>query len=205
MVNAAEIRIQAEPSPQGDSCRFMLDRPLYDGIVASFLTKESAAGSPLAELLFALPGVTRVVLTPSMVTVHRSCDTPGEDWRPLAKQVGQTIRDHAASGKPAVSDKVKGDPAVDAKVKGRVQEILDREVNPAVAAHGGVIRLLDVKNYHVYVQLGGGCQGCGMADVTLKQGIESLLKERIPEIVGVVDQTDHAGGSNPYYRPGKGG
>jgi Fe/S biogenesis protein NfuA len=118
--------------------------------------------------------------------------------------VGKAIREHAASGKPAVSDRVKGNPEEDARVKARVQEVLDREINPAVGMHGGFIRLLDVKNHHVYVQLGGGCQGCGMADVTLKQGIETLLKERIPEIVGVVDQTDHAGGANPYYRPGKG-
>lgn len=85
-----------------------------------------------------------------------------------------------------------------------VQRILDEEINPAVGAHGGFVTLLDVKDDVVYVQLGGGCQGCGMVDVTLKQGIEVRIKEVIPEIREVVDQTDHAGGSNPYYQPAKG-
>ena len=86
-----------------------------------------------------------------------------------------------------------------------VQRLLDEEINPAVAAHGGFVALLDVREQRAYIQLGGGCQGCGMADVTLKQGIEVRIRERIPEIVEVVDTTDHAGGSNPYYRPSKGG
>lgn len=85
-----------------------------------------------------------------------------------------------------------------------VQRILDEEINPAVAAHGGFVTLLEVKDNVVYVQLGGGCQGCGMVDVTLRQGIEVRIKEVLPEIREVVDQTDHAGGSNPYYQPAKG-
>ena len=86
-----------------------------------------------------------------------------------------------------------------------IQKLLDEEINPAVAAHGGFVALLDVRDQRAYIQLGGGCQGCGMADVTLKQGIEVRIRERLPEIVEVVDTTDHAGGSNPYYRPSKGG
>jgi Fe/S biogenesis protein NfuA len=85
-----------------------------------------------------------------------------------------------------------------------VQRILDEEINPAVGMHGGFVTLLDVKDDIVYIQLGGGCQGCGMVDVTLKQGIEVRIKEALPEIREVVDQTDHAGGSNPYYQPAKG-
>jgi Fe/S biogenesis protein NfuA len=85
-----------------------------------------------------------------------------------------------------------------------VQQVLDREINPAIAAHGGWVTLLDVKDDVVYVQLGGGCQGCGMVDVTLKQGIEVRIREAVPRIREVVDTTDHAGGTNPYYRPAKG-
>ena len=89
----------------------------------------------------------------------------------------------------------------DLKIK--VQEILDDMINPAIAGHGGFIRLLDVRDNHVFVMMGGGCQGCGMADVTLKSGIETMLKEEIPQIQGVIDQTDHAEGRNPYYQPSK--
>lgn len=86
-----------------------------------------------------------------------------------------------------------------------IQKVFDDEINPQVASHGGWVSLLEVKDDVAYIQLGGGCQGCGMVDVTLKQGIEVVLKERVPQIREIVDTTDHAGGNNPYYRPSKGG
>jgi Fe/S biogenesis protein NfuA len=86
-----------------------------------------------------------------------------------------------------------------------VQEVIDSKINPGVAMHGGYITLLDVKEDVAYVALGGGCQGCGMANVTLKQGIEVIIREAVPEIRQVIDTTDHAGGTNPYYQPSKGG
>jgi Fe/S biogenesis protein NfuA len=86
----------------------------------------------------------------------------------------------------------------------RVQELIDERINPGVGAHGGHVELLDIKDNAVYVRLGGGCQGCGMVDVTLRQGIEALIREEIPEIQQVIDTTDHASGQNPYYQPAKG-
>ena len=86
-----------------------------------------------------------------------------------------------------------------------VQDAIDTQINPGVASHGGHVALLDVKDDIAYIALGGGCQGCGMADVTLKQGIEVLLKEAVPEIHQVIDTTDHAAGKNPFYQPSKGG
>ena len=84
-----------------------------------------------------------------------------------------------------------------------IYDLLDDSVNPAVAAHGGHIALVDVKDDTAYIRLEGGCQGCGMADVTLKQGVETSIKQAVPSIVAVLDTTDHAGGENPYYQPGK--
>ena len=84
-----------------------------------------------------------------------------------------------------------------------IQRIFDEQVNPQIAAHGGVISLLDYQDGIVYIEMGGGCAGCGMADVTLKQGVEVALKEAIPEIKEIVDTTDHAAGTNPYYEPSK--
>ncbi len=86
-----------------------------------------------------------------------------------------------------------------------VQALLEEEVNPAIAAHGGHIALIDLRDHAVYIRLEGGCQGCGMADVTLKQGVEVAIKRAVPTITAVLDTTDHAGGANPYYDPGKGG
>lgn len=85
-----------------------------------------------------------------------------------------------------------------------IQELLDSRINPSVRMHGGHVTLIDVKDNLVYVRLGGGCQGCGMVDVTLRQGIEALIKQQFPQIEAVVDTTDHRGGANPYYQPAKG-
>jgi Fe-S cluster biogenesis protein NfuA len=85
----------------------------------------------------------------------------------------------------------------------KIQRIIDEKINPAVASHGGYITLIDVKEHQVFVELGGGCQGCGMANVTLKQGIEVAIKEDMPHITEVLDVTDHGGGDNPYYKPSK--
>src|SRR5207249_435890 len=89
------------------------------------------------------------------------------------------------------------------ELKTKVQELIDTMINPAVAGHGGYVELIDVQDNRVYLQMGGGCQGCGAADVTLKAGIERLIKEELPEVVEVLDTTDHAAGANPYYTPGK--
>ena len=86
-----------------------------------------------------------------------------------------------------------------------IRDLLSTQINPSVAEHGGHIALIDVKPDTVYIRLEGGCQGCGMADVTLKNGIETAIKQAVPAIIAVLDVTDHADGNNPYYAPGKGG
>jgi Fe/S biogenesis protein NfuA len=85
----------------------------------------------------------------------------------------------------------------------KVQKVIDAKINPGVASHGGFVELMDVQGDKAFVRLGGGCQGCGMVNVTLKQGIEVMIREEIPEITQVIDTTDHAGGNNPYYQPSK--
>ena len=84
-----------------------------------------------------------------------------------------------------------------------VQQVLEDDINPAVASHGGNISLVAVEDETAYLRFGGGCQGCGMVNVTLKQGVERVLFEKVPQITKVMDVTDHAAGTNPYYQPGK--
>ena len=96
-------------------------------------------------------------------------------------------------------------PGLDTPEAIAILQVLDERINPAVAGHGGHISLIDVQDDTVYIQLEGGCQGCGMADVTLKQGIEVEIKAAVPSIAAVLDVTDHADGTNPYYTPGKSG
>ena len=85
-----------------------------------------------------------------------------------------------------------------------VQDVITNEINPGVASHGGVVQLLEVKDNIAYIELGGGCVGCGLVDVTLKQGIEVAIKRAIPDIEAIIDSTDHASGANPYYQESKG-
>lgn len=92
-----------------------------------------------------------------------------------------------------------GESEPEGELADRVKHVLETRVNPAVASHGGQITLVDVDQADVYLELGGGCQGCGMARVTLKQGVEKMLREAIPDIGEIHDITDHAAGANPYY------
>lgn len=100
-------------------------------------------------------------------------------------------------------DKIMSTTQVEGPVAEKLQKILDEQINPALAQHGGNVKLIDVKGSMVYIELGGGCKGCGMVDVTLKQGIDVMIKQNVPEITEIMDTTDHASGRNPYYQPSK--
>jgi Fe-S cluster biogenesis protein NfuA len=92
---------------------------------------------------------------------------------------------------------------MDDEIRQKVQVLIENAINPAIEGHGGFVDLVNVKDKVVYLSMGGGCQGCGMADVTLRHGIEALLRDEIPDIAEVVDATDHAAGDNPFYTPAK--
>jgi Fe/S biogenesis protein NfuA len=111
--------------------------------------------------------------------------------------------DNPNSPSPVVGAQRAGAPKLEGEVAERVMQIIEQQINPSIAAHGGACELVAVEDEVAYVRLSGGCQGCGMATVTLTQGIEVAIREVAPEITSVVDVTDHASGSNPYYEPAK--
>ena len=192
-----EIRIMATPVTQ-NSCRFTVDRPIYPDSAYYFGSSETAQGSPLARRLFELEGVTSVLISHDEVTVNKG---GFEEWQMLGRQIGAAIREHVASGEPTVDDEVRARiPSAD-EIRHRVEEVLDNEINPQVASHGGVVQLLDVKDNNLFIQMGGGCQGCGMANVTLKHGVEAAIRQAVPEVGAILDVTDHAAGRNPYFAP----
>ncbi len=82
----------------------------------------------------------------------------------------------------------------------RVQDVLDDQVNPAIASHGGSIDLYDVKETEIFLEMSGGCQGCAMSRMTLRQGVERMIRQAVPEITAVHDITDHSSGANPYFQ-----
>lgn len=87
----------------------------------------------------------------------------------------------------------------DGPIAERVQHVIETRINPGIAMHGGQITLVDVKDTVIILEMSGGCQGCGMAQVTLRQGVERMIKAAVPEVTEIRDATDHASGASPYY------
>ena len=198
-----EIRITAEPV-DNHRCKSVVSQPLHAAGVRRFASADEAKGSPLAEAIFAIPagGVTEVIVSGNIVTVVKDNPAP---WQAVGKAVGAAIRAAAASGAPPVAAKAAPAPGAvdDDALYEQVAKVFDAQVNPMVARHGGHVELIDVQDAVVMLRMGGGCQGCGMADVTLRQGIEGMLAQLVPEVRGIVDITDHTSGSNPYFQASK--
>jgi len=208
----APVVLQHTWAPEPNALKLQANRMLLPlGDKRRYASPEQAAESPLAQALFALGGLESVEIDSAFVTVLMQDDA---DWDALMERVPAALRAHLDAGKavldapPAQPGKkyafgfqqVTRTPEEQFKL---VQQLFDAEINPAVAQHGGHFTLLEVKENRVFVKLGGGCQGCGMVDVTLRQGVEQRLRELMPEMVALIDVTDHAQGDNPYYQPSK--
>jgi Fe-S cluster biogenesis protein NfuA len=197
-VAAEEIKITGEPSESGDRCRFVVDRPVLEDNSAHFAAPDAAQASPLARELLAISGIQSVLIADNAVTLTAAHPI---DWPALG--IGHVIRRHLRSPEPIVAESYFESLPSEGDLKWAISDLLDRDINPAVAQHGGYVELIDVKKNNVYLRLGGGCQGCGAADVTLKQGIEKAIRELAPSVGEILDTTDHAAGRNPYYSPAK--
>src|SRR5437870_13530886 len=204
------IRITAEPVDTY-RCKFVLNTLVLPSALRRFTSAADAQGSPLAENIFAIPGagITEVVVSGHLVTVVKNNPAP---WQEIGKTIGGAIRLAIAGAQPPIAPKLEAPPAAaggrsgpvdDDVLYDRVAQLFDEQVNPMVARHGGRVDLIDVQEAVVMLRLGGGCQGCGMADVTLRQGIEAMLHQAIPEVKGIGDRTDHAAGANPYFAAAK--
>jgi Fe-S cluster biogenesis protein NfuA len=196
MSSPFNIQIKAEVDRQDiHVCRFTVDRTIHEGS-ASFFTPEEAKDNILADKLFKIPGIMKVEVNNNLVDVTQGGN---EDWRQLGKRIGTAIRSYL-NPTPEIPE---GDRLPPEAVRIRVQQVLDEMINPGVASHGGFVELLDVQDDNVFIRMGGGCQGCGAADVTLKMGIERLIREQVPQVREILDTTDHHSGTNPYYAPTK--
>jgi Fe-S cluster biogenesis protein NfuA len=196
----ATIAIRAETLlADPDTCKFTVSRAVHPGGPFFFDNRERAAGSPLAERLFALPGVAYVLVSENVVTVGKE---PSASWSGLKSAVGSAIRTLLLTGVPAILEtplNASSGGRVDAEVRAVVQELLDREVNRSISAHGGQISIVDVRDGTLFITMSGGCQGCAASQVTLRQGVEVMVRRVAPEIVDIVDTTDHASGEKPFY------
>jgi Fe-S cluster biogenesis protein NfuA len=165
-----------------------------------FDSKDRASGSPLIERLFALPGVSHVLVAETVVTVGKD---PSVAWSALKSAIGAAIRTQLLTGVPAIFEtphKASERGRTDGEIRACVQELLDREVNRSIASHGGKISIIDVRHGNLFIVMSGGCQGCAASSVTLRQGFEVMVRRVAPEIGDIVDTTDHAAGEKPFYQ-----
>jgi Fe-S cluster biogenesis protein NfuA len=197
-----DIRITAEPDASGRSCKFLVDRTVHDG-TAWFASRDMLVHSPLAEKIFSNPDVHSLLIGGNLVTV--TLNRPIDDWRPPAKQIAVHLRDQLRSGVPAVAASYKsaaGNSSQQDEIRRKITQTLDSQINPAIASHGGSISLVDVRGTVVFIQMAGGCQGCASSAATLKLGVENAIRDVAPEVTEIVDVTDHAAGTAPYYAKG---
>jgi Fe-S cluster biogenesis protein NfuA len=135
-----------------------------------------------------------------VVTVGKESNTA---WSGLNASIGAVIRSQLLTGICAILESSLRDGAskrTDAEVRAAVQGLLDREVNRSIASHGGQISIVDVRDGKLLIAMSGGCQGCTASQVTLKYGFELMVRRVAPEIVDIVDTTDHASGTKPFYQ-----
>jgi len=188
------------PGPMDETrCTFTASRPIYDGEPTVFACGDTP-DAPLAQAILAVPGVDGVEFSADAFTVIKRSDVSWEELEDPLRYAVTAALEHSPGGADAArSAPGWEDPTNDDELYEMVSEIFEREINPSVASHGGRVELIDVQDATVIVRMQGGCQGCGMANVTLRQGIEGSLRRAFPDLRGVEDITDHSAGTNPYY------
>lgn len=183
--------IQTETTPNPATLKFLPGEAVLASGTADFPSPEAAGNSPLAQRLFAVPGVTGVFLGSDFVTVTK---TGAAVWDQIKPSILGAIMDHYQSGQPAlVQDSAAGAAAgghaahdgPDAEIVSQIKELLDTRVRPAVAQDGGDITFHGFDRGVVYLHMQGACAGCPSSTLTLKMGIENLLRHYIPEVVEV--------------------
>lgn len=186
------IRAQSTPS-DANALGFVLDAPLQEGAAQGHAPLDPDA--PLARALFAIDGVDQVHVAGAVIWVRKQVEAEWALLKPIIAEAIRTVLDQtdAPLGKKAIVD----DP--DVSMLNAVETLLEQQVNPSVAAHGGHIAVDRVENATVYLRMSGGCQGCAASSATLRQGVERMLRAALPDIRDIVDVTDHAAGANPFY------
>lgn len=195
--NTDQIQIMGEPQMDPNVCKFTVDQPVYPDGSVRCTSAEMAEGSPLLEALFKINGITQVLAYQNTLVIAKSSE---EEWPVLGKQIGSAIRTSFASGEPLISDAVTRRLPGEQELRKKLETLFHEQINPAVAQHGGHVEIIDVRGTALYISFSGGCQGCAASSVTLKNGIEKMVFEQVPEITEVLDITDHASGMNPYYQ-----
>lgn len=195
--DAQTIQITAEPQTLPYNCLYRVDRNLYVGTIYVSERAVAEEAVPLAAAIMdAVEGVRGVRISQSevLVTMH----TEPQDWRTVARETGATIRAFLQEGNRAVAEGAIEKLTGNDEIRLRVQKVIDEQLNPNLASHGGWVEIQASDGVDYYMTMGGGCQGCGSAAATMRQGIETSIRNEVPEAGAIHDATDHAAGLNPY-------
>jgi Fe-S cluster biogenesis protein NfuA len=178
-------------------CRFTSIRTLYVG-TKNVTNAQDAMGIRLAERLIGLSGVAKLQLIGHLLVVTRTTE---REWSDLCQEIASIVSSYLISGEALTADDVHEKMMLMGRnAREKIQYLVDTQINPGVAEHGGSVQVVDVRDGGLYLRLHGGCQGCGAADFTLKQGIETIVKRAVPEIDHIIDLTNHGAGMSPYYQ-----
>lgn len=188
------VSIYTEMTPNPETMKFVANKLLYPGKSIDFPEESSAAPSPLAKELFAFPFIKSVFIASNFVTLTK---TPGTNWDDVIPTVKQFLKEYLEEGKVVINEDqvvVKKDSnavsADDADVVVRIKELLENYVKPAVEMDGGAISFKGFENGTVKLMLQGSCSGCPSSMITLKSGIEGMMKRMIPEVKEVVAEAE---------------
>jgi Fe-S cluster biogenesis protein NfuA len=173
--------IQTEPTPNPATLKFLPGREVMPAGTADFTTADAAAPSPLATRLFAIAGVNGVFLGSDFVTVTKAED---RDWQVLKPMILGAVMEHFTSGQPVIrADAVQSDTdEEDDEIVAQIKELIEQRVRPVVARDGGDIVYRGFKDGVVYLHMQGACSGCPSSTMTLKNGIENMLRHFVPEV-----------------------
>ena len=184
-------------TPNPETMKFVANKLLYPGKSIDFQDEASASASPLAMELFSFPFIKSVFIASNFVTLTKTNET--EDWQDVIPSIKQFLKEYLEEGKPVVNEeeiaarKTESSNAVsadDGDVVKRIKELLENYVKPAVEMDGGAIQFKSYEDGRVNLMLQGSCSGCPSSMITLKAGIEGMMKRMIPEVKEVVAEAD---------------
>ena len=186
------VYVSLEFTPNPNTLKYSVNRDLLARGAANFTRAEQAKSSPLAVKLFGVPGIAGVMIGKNFVTVTKS---EAGDWESVHKSCSTIIEQHLSAGEKVLDEEARDESReqesgthseADGQIVRKIREILDNEIRPAVAMDGGDITFEKFENGVVYLYMQGSCAGCPSSTATLKTGIETRLKQAVPEVQEVV-------------------
>ncbi|MCB0377734.1 MAG: NifU family protein [Bdellovibrionales bacterium] len=194
------MTIEIQLTGDDEERKFVLGQNISQREV-TYAEAQKALRSPIAHKIFGFPWTAQVTVGQDFVTIKKQ---EWVDWEVLEEPLKGMLMEHFSDKKAGWEEnpeqKILAQPAgLDTPEAQQVLELIENEINPSLASHGGFVKLHALENGTASIEMGGGCQGCAMSYMTLKEGIETAIIERVPSVKQVVDVTDHSLGDNPFY------